>query len=444
MEFKITTGVKTAMEQKLRFNQRLAAGLLTIGLITISTPIFAGNTLDGMNALAPAPLSKTATSNRPIIIPDAPKINAQAFVLIDANSHKIIASENADTHRAPASLTKLMTLYVAFDALKHGQIKLDDKVTVSKKAWQTGGSRMFLNVGQVVTVKDLIQGIIVDSGNDAAVALAEYIGGSEDAFTSIMNQEAQRIGMTESHFTDANGLPHPNHYSSARDLAILASSIVNNFPEYYPFFSEKRLTFNGITQPNRNRLLWRYESADGLKTGHTKEAGYCLVSSAKQNGMRLISVVMGAPTDSARAADSIKLLTYGFRFYKTYKLYGANEKITDARIWKGEDKKIPAGLSHSLYVTVPVGQYGNLAANAVLNNPISAPVSQGQQLGMLDLTLNNKPYKQTPLVALKDDPKGGIWRQFSDTVSRSIHNMFNRKKKEDVTTADANASATKS
>jgi len=428
------------MEKKLNLNRKLVTGILTVALALLSTHIYADKTLDAMNSLTPAPLSKTATSRRPIIIPDAPKVDASAYVLMDANSQKIIASKNADAHRAPASLTKLMTLYVAFDALKHGQIKLDDQVTVSKKAWKTGGSRMFLKVGEKVTVKELLQGIIVQSGNDAAVALAEYIGGSEDAFVDIMNQEAKRLGLSESNFTDCNGLPHPNHYSSARDMAILASHLTNDFPEYYPIFAEKYYIHNNIKQPNRNRLLWRYEYADGLKTGHTEEAGYCLVSSAKKEGMRLISVVMGAPSDNERAADSIKLLTYGFRFYKTYKLYGPGETVAKARVWKGATKKVPTGLIKGLYVTVPVGQYDKLAANAVLNNPITAPVSKGQQLGMLDVTLDDKPYVKKPLVALKDDPKGGMWRQFSDTVSRSIHDMFNRKKKE---TQTAEAKSTK-
>lgn len=425
------------MSNSSKFMHKLSASVFTASLVIASSQAYAANTLDAMNSLTPAPLSKSATANRPIIIPAAPSIDAKAYVLMDANSGTIIASKNANAHLPPASLTKMMTVYVAFNALKNGQIKLDDKVTVSKKAWKTGGSRMFLNVGQQVTVEDLLHGIIVDSGNDAAVALAEYLGGNEDTFTSIMNQEAQSIGMTESHFTDANGLPHPNHYSSARDLAILASHIINDFPQYYALFHKKKFTFNDITQPNRNRLLWRFQGADGLKTGHTDAAGYCLVSSAKQNGMRLISVVMGTPSDSARTKDSIALLTYGFRFYKTYKLYSAGETITQARVWKGNTSKVPTGVLKTLYVTIPVGRYEKLSANAVLDDPINAPVAKGQSLGSLDITMAGKPFMKEPLVALKDDPKGGLWTQLSDTVSRSIHDMFNKKKKKETQTAES-------
>jgi len=416
------------MEKRAKFIHKLSSCIFSAGLALITTQSAAANTLDAMNSLTPASPSQASSPARPIIIPASPTLDAKAYVLMDANSGNIIASQNAEAHLAPASLTKMMTVYVAFNALKNGQIKLDDKVTVSQKAWQTGGSRMFLNVGQQVTVEDLLHGIIVDSGNDAAVALAEYIGGNEETFTSIMNQEAQRIGMTNSNFTDANGLPHPQHYSSAKDLAILAEHIINDFPEYYPFFEKKEFTFNNIKQSNRNRMLWRFQGSDGLKTGHTDEAGYCLVTSATQGGMRLISVVLGAPSDSARTKDSVALMTYGFRFYKTYKLYTAGETITEARVWKGEDRKVPAGVMQSLYVTIPVGRYEKLAASANLSDPINAPVAKGQNLGMINITLEGKPYMNEPLVALKDDPKGGLWTQLADTVSRSIHDMFNKKK----------------
>jgi serine-type D-Ala-D-Ala carboxypeptidase (penicillin-binding protein 5/6) len=416
--------------EKTRFNY-LSISLLTCTLMMTAHEAFAEKTLDAMNSLTPAPITQTATANRPMIIPEAPQINAKAYALMDANSYKMIASNNADAHLSPASLTKLMTLYVVFDALKNGQIKLTDQVPISKKAWQTGGSRMFVQVGDQVPVKDLIDGVIIQSGNDSAVALAEYIGGTEDSFTSIMNQEAARLGLTESHFTDCNGLPHPDHYSSARDMALLAAHIINDFPEYYPLFSQKEFTYNKITQHNRNGLLWRYEAADGLKTGHTDEAGFCLVGSAKKDGMRLVSVVMGAPSSSERVGDSVALFNYGFRFYKTYKLYTAAEPIAQARIWEGENKKVPAGILKTLYVTIPAGQYNKLAANAVLNNPIYAPVSKGQSLGKLAITLDNKPLIQTPIVALQDDPRGGFITRLSDKLSRSLQNMFNKKKSKD-------------
>lgn len=421
--------------------QNLTPWCLSLALAAMLTATQAGyadNTLDAMNSLAPAPLEKQVTGNRPMVIPTAPQTTAKAFVLMDANSGVIIASSNPDLRLPPASLTKLMTLYVIFGALKNGQIHMTDQVPISEKAWRTGGSKMFIKVGDTVPLEDLLQGVVVASGNDSAVALAEYVAGSEDAFTNIMNQEAARMGLTNTHYTDCNGLPHPNHYSSAHDFAILAQHIIQDFPQYYPLFSEKQFTYNNITQPNRNRLLWRYQYADGLKTGHTEQAGFCLVGSAKQNGMRLISVVMGEPTDSARANDSIALLTYGYRFYKTYQLYGANQSVTQARIWGGQDPNVAIGFVKPLYVTVPIGQYGKLAADANLKQPIHAPVMKGQALGQISLTLDGKPLLTEPLVALTDDPKGSLWRRLADKVSYSLHNMFN-KHKSDAVISDKNA-----
>jgi D-alanyl-D-alanine carboxypeptidase (penicillin-binding protein 5/6) len=416
-----------------RFNKIILA-LTATALTCISAAAIAGPTLDTMNTITPAPAIKAAAPGQQILIPAAPQLNVKGYVLMDANSGNIIASQNGDTQLPPASLTKLMTLYVVSSALRSGQIHLDDMVTVSKKAWQTGGSRMFINVGQQVSVQDLLKGVIVDSGNDATVALAEYVAGSEDAFTSLMNQEAQRLGMTNSHFTDCNGLPHPEHYVSAHDMAILAQHIINEFPEYYGWYSQKEFTFNNITQSNRNRLLWRYQYADGMKTGHTDDAGFCLIASAKQDGMRLISVVLGAPSDSARAADSISLLTYGFRFYKTYKLYTAGETITDVRVWKGQNKRIPVGVSNNIYITLPIGQYEKLAAQSAMSSPINAPIAKGQQLGVLDITVGDKSLMQVPLVALQDSPKGSYWSQLTDKVSLSLHNMFKKKKADTGTT----------
>lgn len=421
------------MDKKMSFMKMLSVGLILTGAFMAANSVYADEkTLDTMNSLTPAPLTATTVAKGPLIIPDAPNIDAKSYVLMDANSLKIIAAKNADEHLPPASLTKLMTLYVVFDALKNGQIKLTDPVTISENAWKTGGSRMFVAVGKQVSVRDLLNGVIVESGNDAAVALAEYIGGTEDSFASLMNQEAKRLGLTESHFVDCNGLPQPTHYSSARDMAILASHLADDFPEYYPLFSQKEFTFNNIKQPNRNRLLWRYDGADGLKTGHTDDAGYCLVSSAKKDGMRLVSVVMGAPSDTARTNDSIALFNYGFRFYKTYKLYGANEPIAQMRVWSGNSHKVPVGLPQTLYITIPAGQYNKLAANAILNNPVYAPITKGQILGSLEITFDQKPLLQKQIVALQDDPKGNLWVQLSDKISRSIQNMFNKKKEEMV------------
>ena len=415
------------MDKFMPFFKKIRLSAVLVLAVASSTTLMGASTLDSMNSLSPAPAVKTAVPGQPVLIPDAPNVDAAAYVIMDADSMKMIASKNMDVHLPPASLTKLMTLYVVSNALKSGQIHLDDKVRISKKAWQTGGSRMFVKVGTLVTVQDLLKGVIVDSGNDACVALAEYVAGTEDAFVSLMNQQAQRLGMTNSHFTDCNGLPHPDHYASAHDFAILARHLIYDFPDYYAWYSQKTFEYNGITQNNRNRLLWLYPAADGLKTGHTDSAGYCLVGSAKQDGMRLISVVMGAPSDNARAEDSISLLTYGFRFYKTYKLYTAGETIASVRIWKGQDKHVPIGVSENVYITLPLGQYDKLQALTVLQSPLHAPVTKGAVLGKLNITLDNKPMTDFPLVALQDDPKGNIWSQMLDTVSMSITNMFHKK-----------------
>lgn len=404
-------------------------GCLLFILGLTCSAIGTAGTIDAINALTPdtlAAASADTVKRAPLVIPSAPTLDVKAYVLLDANSLKVLASQNPDTPLPPASLTKLMTIYIAFDALKHGQIKLSDPVTVSQKAWRTGGSRMFLNPGQQVTVGQLLDGIIIDSGNDAAVALAEFIGGTEETFTDLMNQQAKRLGMKNSHFTDCNGLPHPDHYVSADDFGILTAALIKNFPEYYALFAQKAYTFNKIKQHNRNRLLWRYDAADGLKTGHTEEAGYCLVASAKKNGMRLITVVMGAPSDKARTADSIALLNYGFRFYQTYHLYAANQTITDARVWGGTDKRLPVGLPKTLFVTVPAGQYDKLSAKAVLKNPINAPVEKGESLGTLQVTFNDKLVRSEPLLALRADSSAGWIGRLLDKVAYTVHKTFHK------------------
>lgn len=421
-----------------RHVRSLWLSLVMTGLVVGATPVFADNTLDAMNSLAPAPATQQVTGNRTIMIPAAPQVTATAYILMDADSGVVIASNNPDQRLPPASLTKLMTLYVIFGALKNGQIHMTDQVPISEKAWRTGGSKMFIRVGNTVPLNDLLQGVIVASGNDSAIALAEYVAGSEDAFVSLMNQEAKQMGLKNSHFSDCNGLPSPDHYSSAKDLAILAQHIVQDYPQYYPMFSEKSFSYNNITQPNRNRLLNVYPYADGLKTGHTADAGYCLVASAKQNGMRLITVVMGEPTEPARVNDSMALMTYGYRFYKTYQLYGANQAVTQARVWQGQDANVAIGLAKPLYVTVPIGQYSKLAADANLNQPIFAPIAQGQTLGQISVTLDGKPLLAQPLVALTADPQGNLWRRLADRVSLSIHNML---KKKEVAAAAAKANA---
>ncbi len=391
---------------------------LTIMVLTaliLSTPSYA-------NPVIPVPTQP----QQPNYTPGPPSLAASGYILMDATSGKIIAEKNSDTKMPPASLTKLMSLYIISAAIKSGQIKMDDKVRISTKAWKTEGSRMFIKAGDDVPVRELLQGVIVASGNDATVALAEHVAGTEEAFTSMMNQQAQYLGMKNSHFMDSTGLPNPDHYSTAQDLAILTQAYIKNFPEDYSFYAEKWFAYNGIKQPNRNRLLWRFQYADGLKTGHTNEAGYCLVGSAKKDGMRLISVVLGEASDQTRTDDSIRLLTYGFRFFETHRLYSSQTPIVQARVWEGENTEVPLGIKDDLYVTVPLGQYKKLQASVVLNNPLKAPIIKGQTYGNVNITLNNQIIVSKPLVALDDNPQGGLWRRASDTVRFNINKYFSR------------------
>lgn len=364
------------------------------------------------------------------IVPQAPATNAKAYILMDADSGAILAAQNADAKLPPASLTKLMALYVAFDALQKGSIHMDDKVLVSKTAWQTEGSRMFLQVGTYPTVSELVQGIIVASGNDASVALAEHVAGSQAAFVEMMNAEAASLGMDNSHFTDVNGLPDANHISSAHDLAILAQALIKKFPDQYHFFSQKWFKYNDIKQPNRNRLLWRYSYADGLKTGHTDEAGFCLVGSAQKDNMRLISVVLDEPSDELRTQDSQALLTYGFKFFKTYQVYPINTEVKSLRVYFGETKTIPAGIKDGLYVTLPEGQYEQVQKIVELPATIKAPVTKDQVLGSVTLMLDNKPLAKAPIIALAADPVGGAFRRLGDHVSLGFSNFFGGSSKE--------------
>jgi len=349
-------------------------------------------------------------------LPAPPAIAASSYLLIDYDSGKVLAAKDADKRREPASLTKLMTAYAVFRELKEGNIQLTDQVLVSEKAWRTGGSRMFIEVGKKVKLEDLIKGMIIQSGNDACVALAEHIAGSEETFAELMNNHARRLGMTNTHFTNATGLPNPDHYSTAADIAKLARALIREFPEYYPIYSQKSFVFNGITQHNRNKLLWRDDSVDGMKTGHTKAAGYCLVASAKRDGMRLISVVMGTKSDEARAKASKSLLDYGFRFYQTHRLYGQGEVIKHVRIWKGASEKLPLGLTRDLSVTIPRGQYKHLEARMEVDQRIMAPVKQGDVLGMVKISLQGEPIAKAPLVALKPVAEGNIWQQIKDSA----------------------------
>ncbi len=365
------------------------------------------------------PLNNQATANPTaprLAMPAPPELSAKAYVLMDYNSGQIIAHKNGDQHFPPASLTKLMTLYIVSSAIKSGQIKMDADVHISEKAWKTGGSRMFINVNSKVTVKDLLQGVIVASGNDACVALAELVAGTETAFADMMNQTAQSLGMKNSHFTDSTGLPDANHYASAEDLAILARALIRDFPDYYQWYKQKWFTYNNIKQPNRNQLLWRDESVDGLKTGHTDDAGFCLVASALRGNQRYIAVVMGCPYENSRANDVEALLNYGYRFYESHKLFTANQPISTPRVWMGKTDKIPVGFTEDLYVSIPSGQYKNLKANIVYDKDLKAPLSKGKAYGNVTLTLEGKEMLNKPIVALVDVPKGSIFTTSKDRI----------------------------
>jgi D-alanyl-D-alanine carboxypeptidase (penicillin-binding protein 5/6) len=370
-----------------------------------------------LTRLLPAILLLFAVSGlqaEPLPVPKAPSTGAKAFILQDFNSGRIIAEQDADKPVDPASITKLMTAYAVFKELHSGKISLSDIVTISEKAWRTPGSRMFVEVGKQVSVEDLLQGMIIQSGNDATVALAEYVAGSEDSFAALMNRHAETLGMKGSHFMNATGLPDPEHHMTARDIAHLAAMIIREFPEYYKWYSQKEFTYNDITQYNRNKLLWRDESVDGMKTGYTETAGYCLVTSAKKDDMRLISVVLGTENEKMRADASQALLNYGFRFYETHRLYEAGKQLATARVWKGETDTVSLGLDSPLYATVPRGQYQALAASMTINNRIMAPVSKDQPLGSVQVQLGDTVIAGQDLVALQGVGEGSIWQRVVD------------------------------
>jgi D-alanyl-D-alanine carboxypeptidase (penicillin-binding protein 5/6) len=347
-------------------------------------------------------------------IPKPPSTGAKAFIIQDFESGRVLAENNSDKSVEPASITKLMTAYVIFNELQAGNIALTDIVTISEKAWRTQGSRMFVEVGKQVSVEDLLQGMIIQSGNDATVALAEFIAGSEETFAALMNKHAEEIGLTGSHFLNSTGLPDTDHYMTAKDIAHLAALVIAKYPEYYHWYSQKEFTFNDITQYNRNKLLWRDDSVDGLKTGYTESAGYCLVTSAKKDNMRLITVVLGTGSANARVDASQALLSYGFRFFETHKLYDAGTQLTSSRVWKGSREIIPLGLDETLYVTIPRGQYKALDASMSIDNRIVAPVSEGQSFGAVLVKLGDDVIADQPLVSLQNISEGSFWQRISD------------------------------
>lgn len=350
------------------------------------------------------------------VVPAAPQLNASAYLLIDFNSGHVLTEKNLSEQIEPASMTKLMTAYVVMHEIANGSIKMDDKVLISEKAWRMGGSRMFIEVNTRVSVKELLLGMIVQSGNDASVALAEHTAGSEDAFAGMMNSYAQKLGMQGTHFVNSTGWPDKEHYTTVSDLATLTRALIRDFPEHYALYKIKKYTYNNIPQFNRNRLLWLDERVDGVKTGHTDSAGYCLISSAVKDNMRLISVVAGTKSEREREAASRKLLNYGFRFFETFKLHAANDPLTDMRVWKGEEETVPLGLASSLYITTPRGKRNMIQAHMNVNSTIVAPIAKGQEYGNVEVKLGDDVIAQRPLVALDDVAEGGLWRRTVDNI----------------------------
>ncbi len=356
----------------------------------------------------------TLSVSAQVPIPAPPSVNASSFILIDFHSDRVLAERESDARVEPASITKLMTSYVAFREIAAGNLALDDEVVISERAWRTQGSRMFVEVGRRVSVEDLLQGIIIQSGNDASVAIAEHIAGDEAVFASLMNEQAAALGMTGTHYANATGLPDPDQYTTARDIAILARAIVAEFPEFYRWYSQREFTFATIRQHNRNRLLWRDPSVDGLKTGHTSSAGYCLVTSASRDGMRLISVVMGSTSEETRATASQALLNYGFRFFETVQLYEGATEVSRERVWRGKGQELALGLEDDLYVTLQRGRYDALQARLELADRLVAPVRRGDHVGQIVISLDGEVVSSRPLVALDDIEQAGFFGRTVD------------------------------
>jgi len=362
--------------------------------------------------------ASVASASAPV--PEPPALQARSYVLMDYDSGQVLAAKQPKLRVEPASLAKLMTLYIAFDEIKTGRAKPDDLVLVSEKAWRQGmdsrESRMFIEVGKRVALQDLIHGIIIQSGNDATVAVAEHFGGSEEVFVGLMNQYAKKLGMTGTHYANSIGIPDPELYTTAEDVALLSRALIRDFPDEYPLFKEKEFVFNKIRQRNRNRLLWRDPSVDGIKTGHTESAGHHLAASATRDGRRLISVVIGMDSEEARAQASLALLNYGFRFYESVAAVAPGAPVTTIRPWKGAVTELPLGVAAPLTVSVPRGAGERLQVKPQVDGPVFAPVAAGQKLGTLTVLLDGRPLRVEPLVALAEVPEGGLWRRLTDEI----------------------------
>lgn len=374
-------------------------------------------------------LTAFAVQGQQVIIPSPPQIAAKAYLLVDVNTGKVLVEENADEQLAPASLTKMMTSYIVSEEIEAGRLKEETLVTVSEDAWRRGGSAsgsstMFLEPKAEVSVIDLMRGVIVQSGNDASIALAQHIAGSESAFADIMNQQAALLGMNHSHFVNATGWPAEGHLTTARDLALLSKALINDHPDHYLIYSEKYFSYGGFNQANRNRLLFSDPTVDGIKTGHTEDAGYCLVTSAQRNGMRLVAVVMGARTEAARATESQKLLSYGFRYYQTHQLYTNTDVLSTQRVWGGVADEVSLGVNENLFLTIPRGSQDALKASMHIDEVIKAPIKQGQELGNLVVELEGEQLLDIPLVANQAIDQAGFFARLWDSIKLFFMNLF--------------------
>lgn len=377
--------------------------------------------LSAVLSFAPLGFSQAAYAESAQIAPP-PSLAVKAYQLKDFNSGHVIATQNANMRVEPASLTKIMTAYLTFKAVKNGHLQLTQTLPVSEIAWKVEGSKMFIEPNKPVTVDELLHGMIIVSGNDASIALAEGIASTEELFASMMNKEAQRLGMKNTHYMNATGLPDPQHYTTAEDLAILATALIRDFPEDYKrLYSVKEYTYNNIKQPNRNRLLWLDPNVDGMKTGHTESAGYCLISSAKRGNTRRISVVLGAPNDAARATESQKLLNYGFQFFDSTLVYKQSQNINQLRVWKGSENQLASTVANDLYLTLPKGEYANVKAVISSTQPLVAPIKKGQMIGSVKFMLNGKIIDQRPLVAAKSVDTAGILGRAWDSIKLLLH-----------------------
>lgn len=356
------------------------------------------------------------------IVPSAPTIDSNSYLLVDFHSNIVISGKDPDKRIEPASITKLMTAYIIYQELEKGNVTLKDNVLVSKKAWKMEGSRMFIEAGKKVPFNRILHGLIIQSGNDAAVALAEHVAGSEATFVDKMNKEARRLGMDATHFENSTGWPHKNHYTTARDIVTLTRTVIKEYPKKYKLHAIKEYSYNGIKQYNRNKLLWRDKTVDGVKTGHTESAGYCLVASAKRNTMRLISVVLGAKNEKQRTDSSQELLEFGFRFFETHKLYDGGSVLAEARIWKGTNPTVPAGITDDFYVTIQKGHYSKLKGLMELNKKLDAPIKRGDVVGTAIIKDGNNIILEIPLLALDAVDEGGLWQKMTDSVKKLFSN----------------------